>query len=81
MSEGIRINGEYPKSKKAIKDAIKSDPETVTIDTTSAFVDARTFPITVAPIGQRIDFVGPDPYTNRKFYGSITRTATGFKVV
>ena len=70
MSDGIFINGQRPKSKKAIKEAVKADPSTVRIQSTSAF-GGYDGPVSELPAGKRIDFVGPDPYSKRNFYGSI----------
>jgi hypothetical protein len=73
--EGIIIGTAFAASKKAIKAAVAENPSNVTIHATSAFT-ARNSPVrlTDMAIGQRITFVGPDPYRNRKFYGTITRT-------
>lgn len=79
MSDGIFIQGKRPASKKAVKDAVKAGLS-VSIESTSMF-GGYDGPVENMPEGKRIDFVGPDPYTKRNFYGSITRTAAGIKVV
>jgi hypothetical protein len=70
MSDGIYINYRRPATKKAVKEAIASDPSTVQIEGTSIF-GGYTGPVLRAPNGS-YHFVGPDPYTSRKFYGTIT---------
>ena len=70
MSSGIRINGARPKSKKAVKEAVAAGGR-VSLEGTSIFGNDYDGPVSEAPDG-RYDFVGPDPYTARNFYGSIT---------
>jgi hypothetical protein len=74
--QGIWIDGERPKSKKAIREAVALDPTRVKIEATSVFGNDYSGPVFGAPVG-RYHFVGPDPYTSRKFYGTITVAADG----
>lgn len=74
MSDGIFINGLRPKSKKAVKEAIATAPETVLVESTSMFSASGNMHLASLAMGKRYDFVGPDPYTSRKFYGTIVRT-------
>jgi hypothetical protein len=74
MSVGIFVLGSRPASKKAVKEAIAIDYENIYLENTS-IVDNK-FDVSLADkvaegFEGRIDFVGPDPYTNRKFYGNI----------
>ena len=69
--DGIFVNYNRPKTKKAIKDAIAANPATVSIDSTSMF-GGYGGPVSDAPDGS-YPFVGPDPYTKRSFYGTITK--------
>lgn len=64
--------GKRPKSKKQVKEAIASDPSSVALEATSRFGNEYGGNITEAPDGN-YHFVGPDPYTSRKFYGTITK--------
>jgi hypothetical protein len=80
MTDGIFVNHKRPQSKKAVKDAIATDPESVMIEDTSIFPGGFSGPVSDWPVGKTITFVGPDPYTSRKFYGNIVRTAKGLKV-
>lgn len=66
---GIFIDGKRPKSKKAVKDAILADASRVVFENTSMF-GGSDYDGTNVPSG--LTFVGPDPYTSRKFYGSIS---------
>lgn len=78
MTDGIYIdngNGSRrPKSKKELKEAIATNPSGVVIENTSMhggkggrLTDPHTF-----GDGDKVTFVGPNPYTDRKFYGTIT---------
>lgn len=79
--QGIFLNNSRPKSKKEIREAIALDPSTVTIEATSMFGDEFDGMADALPVGSKpVLFVGPDPYTSRKFYGKLTRTSAGFKV-
>ena len=69
MTQGIFINGSRPKSKKAIKEAV-ANGKRVTLEATSLHGGDYGGAIENAPIGTHF-FVGPDPYTNRKFYGQV----------
>jgi hypothetical protein len=73
MSQGIWINGQRPKSKKAIREAVESDPGTVRVESTSLFGNEYNGFLDVAPEGTMVVFCGPDPFRNRKFYGTITK--------
>lgn len=64
--EGFRRR---PKSKKEIRERAKSHPEQVLVESTSIFADAGTTPI--SELSRKVTFVGPDPYKDRKFYGTI----------
>lgn len=75
MSYGIFVNGQRPKSKKAVKEAILAD-EYVQLENTSLFGNGFDGPVSNAPQG-RYDFVGPCPFTNRKFYGNVIVDSTG----
>ena len=78
--DGIFIDGQRPKSKKAIKEALAANPERVRIEHTSMFSSQGHVGALDLTAGEKVDFVGPDPYTKRNFYGTIARTRDGFKV-
>lgn len=69
-----------PKSKKAIKELVAADPSRVSIEATSLHGNEYDGPVSDAPVGKYL-FVGPDPYTSRKFYGTLTIKADGKVVV
>jgi hypothetical protein len=71
--QGIFINGSRPKSKKAVKEAVASG-QRVRVEATSFFgneYDGLLFTDDGPAVGT-YRFVGPDPYTRRNFYGTIT---------
>lgn len=77
MTSGIFINGRRPKSKKEIKESL-ANGASVTLEDTSLGGYGYSGEVQFAPVGSH-SFVGPDPYTNRKFYGQIV-VKTGRKV-
>jgi hypothetical protein len=77
MSQGIFIHNERPSSKKDVKEALLTAPETVSIEAISMFGGDYEGPATELPKGRIIHFVGPDPHTSRKFYGTIRRNGNG----
>lgn len=70
---GIFLNMDRPRSKKAIKEAVSSGHPAVNLEATSMFGNEYDGPLRTAPDGT-YTFVGPDPYTSRKFYGTITKS-------
>lgn len=72
MAQGIFIDGRRPKSKKEIKEAV-AQPSRVQIEATSFVGPEFDGHADEMPEGKTIYFVGPDPYTDRKFYGQISR--------
>ena len=80
MTAGIFIEGHRPTSKKQIKAVLAGpDPDMVSIENTSMF-GGYFGSVGGMAVGQKITFVGPDPYTSRKFYGTIERTPRGYKL-
>lgn len=86
MTQGIFIDGQRPKSKKAIKEALADAalaPRVFAEATANIFhPEANEWdgPIVCAPVGTKVVFVGPDPHRDRRFYGTITVTDKGIKV-
>lgn len=76
MTQGIFINGRRPKSKKEIKETAAANPAAIRVEGTALMGNDYDGPLTDAPAG-RIDFVGPDPYNKRSFYGNIFIAADG----
>lgn len=69
---GIYLGNDRPRSKKAIKDAAADPFNDINLEATSVFGNEYDGPLRTAPDGV-YTFVGPDPYTSRKFYGTITK--------
>lgn len=78
--DGLFINGRRPASKKAVKEAVATAPETVRVECTSMFPGGFDGLVTELPRGKKVTFVGPDPYTKRNFYGTIAHGPNGLKV-
>lgn len=80
---GAYVNGERPKSKKALKDALKGGASyNVRFDVTSLF-DANTRSSYLSndiPNGVSLSVCGPDPYTLRKWYATVTTVNGNVKV-
>lgn len=77
---GAYVNDERCPSKAALKRALKDAPETVKFDCTAAAgPHANRGPIkgTEVPKGDTLSVCGPDPYTNRKWYASVSIGRTG----
>ena len=72
-SDGVRI-----KTKKALREALKFNPALVTFDKTSPFdlpgTDIRGSEI---PDGIVLSVVGPDPYRDRRWYASVSKSTDG----
>jgi hypothetical protein len=69
--QGIFVKYARPKSKKQIRETVADAPGSVSIEATSLFGNEYDGPVSEAPPGA-YHFVGPDPYTKRNFYGTIT---------
>lgn len=70
--QGVYVNYNRPKSKKEVKEQVALDPSKVRLEATSMFGNEYDGPVSEMPDGQAT-FVGPDPHTNRKFYGTIKK--------
>jgi hypothetical protein len=80
MTQGIFVNYNRPKTKKEVIEAIKTKPESVSLEATSFFGNEYDGPITQMPENKMVFVVGPDPERSRKFYMNIVRIGTTFKV-
>lgn len=81
MSYGVFINGQRPKSKKQVLEAMKADPASVLWQNDAIMGPhaGEMFQGDELPGDISDTFCGPDPHTSRKFYGQII--TTGGKVV
>lgn len=81
LNVGARHHGGYRiQAKKHLKEYLKADPASVTFDPTSMFDDQTEFDGAHIPEGSKLTVVGPDPYSNRKWFATVERTAKGIKV-
>lgn len=67
--QGIWVDGNRPRTKKALKDALASDGA-VSLEATSLFGNEYDGPIESAPDGKYY-VVGPDPVRARTWYAEI----------
>ena len=73
--QGLFIQGRRPKSKVEVKRLLAdTGTDGISVEATSMFGNEYDGPLSEAPENTTIHFVGPDPYTSRKFYGTITLT-------
>lgn len=79
INVGARVAGNTKPTKKALKDALKSDPTTVTFYTTDAFGPwySKTFRGDDIPAGFKLSVVGPDPYRERTWYATVEPNRAG----
>lgn len=71
--QGIKVNGQWPKSKKLVKEAIAADPRRVRLVATSNFGGDHDGSVATLPPGKKVHFAGPNVYAERRFYGIIER--------
>jgi hypothetical protein len=69
---GASVQGQRVKTKKALKEAMKNDPSSVSFDSTSMFDDYSTIYGDKIPRGIILSVVGPDPYNKRSWYANVT---------
>lgn len=77
--QGVFVRGQRPTSKKMVKEAVAADPRSVRLQGTSMTGTDFDGLVADAPMGT-YHFVGPDPYTSRKFYGTVLVSPAGVKV-
>lgn len=79
INVGAYVEGSRPRTKKALREALATTPETVTFDQTSMFDSLYPVRIngTEVPAGVTLTVFGPDPYRDRKWYASVTVDGTG----
>jgi hypothetical protein len=82
INAGAYVNNQRPKSKKALREALKSNPETVVFDSTALMGPRAGENITPGQIGEDevVSVTGPDPYRDRKWYASVKATARGVTI-
>lgn len=78
INVGAYVDGKRPKSKKALKEALRDIPSKVRFDRTSIH-DHKTSDIwgDNIPAADILTVVGPDPYVDRRWYASVVRRTDG----
>lgn len=77
INVGARIDGARPRSKKALREALRDAPETVTFDSTSPLGQQFDGTGTQIPASVTLTVTGPDPYAARDWWASVTLGASG----
>lgn len=71
MTQGIYLSGHRrPKSKKEIKEAVNNN-KMVVIEATSIFGNEYGGRLSEMPKNNTVIFCGPNPHSDRRFYGTI----------
>lgn len=73
--------GERFKTKKALNEALVTDPSCIRFDKTSIFGPPRD-EIYCDEIrdGEKLSVVGPDPYSDRRWYASVSKQGNRLKM-
>ena len=77
--QGIFVNYQRAKTKKALKEAIANNLSSVTLEATSVFGNEYNGSLESAP-DDTFTIVGPDPYRDRKWYVTIKKSGSIIKV-
>ena len=68
---GAIVGWERPKTRRELLTAIANSPGIVVFDRTSIFDTGDNFGLDEVRPGTRLTVVGPDPYTDRRWYATI----------
>jgi hypothetical protein len=68
---GAYVRGSRPKTKKELKQAMKDNPDQVHFDSTEMFHPGGCTGTTI-PTDTTMMVIGPDPFTKRTWYASVT---------
>lgn len=83
VNVGALIKGQNVKSKKALREALATSPETVTFYATGLGepeqIKGDELPARLAD-GDKLTAVGPDPYTERRWYAQIELNTRTYKI-
>jgi hypothetical protein len=72
MNVGAYVDGVRPKTKKALREALQANPESVTFDGTSPFGPQHAdLTGTHIPADLALSVVGPEPATTRNWYATV----------
>jgi hypothetical protein len=73
INTGAYVDGARPRTKKALKEAVKDAPHTVTFDGTSPLSPdgGRNYRADEVPAGHVLVVCGPDPYIKRNWWANV----------
>jgi hypothetical protein len=71
------LNGQRIKTKRALKAALAADPSSVRFDATALNASGQIYRADELGFGDSLMVVGPDPYTSRKWYATVSRDLDG----
>lgn len=76
---GVYVAGWHPKTKKALREAVVGGERDITFEPTSPFQRPEWVSIDMIEAGEvgTVYVVGPDPFTDRRWYAQVVRTKTG----
>ncbi len=77
INVGATISGQRPKSKKALREALRDAPGTVEFDGTSPLGPQFSGGVADIPDGATLSVCGPDPYRKRDWWANVSRTSGG----
>jgi hypothetical protein len=73
INVGAWVNGERPRTKAALKRAMKDRPSSVWFDVTSMFHNGpNMYKGSELPQGDKLSVCGPDPYSDRAWFATVT---------
>lgn len=84
ISVGAFLNGERLKTKKSLKEALASDPTSLTFDGTSGFAPKVIRGEELDGVlgrGVKLVVTGPDPYTDRRWHAQIELNTRTDKII
>jgi hypothetical protein len=71
VNTGALVGSKRPKTKTALKAALKADPSEVYFDATSFMAPVGGYSGDEVPSGVKLSVVGPDPYSKRSWYATV----------
>jgi hypothetical protein len=67
------VDGARPRTKRDVIDAVHDNPARVYVEGTAVAGTSWSGVANELPRGHVVHFVGPDPYSDRRFYGRLFR--------
>ena len=84
---GALIDGLRPLTKKELREAVAAYPDSVSFDATSIIIQPAEggygtpqASLDAVREGHKLSVVGPDPFTNRRWYATVEMGKNGIKV-